>query len=185
MSSRSSNSERCGRLPLGKVVGHRGLGGELTVRLFRGDAEHWTGLPRIWIGETDGAAGSVYDIETSRAYRDRLVLKLAGIDDATMAAGLKGKRAMAFADDAPQLPEGVYYSARLVGMRVFDEEGERIGTVSDVVPTAGTEVLVVKRPGEQGSEVMIPFAREIVLEVDEGDGSMTVRLPEGLLDLNP
>jgi 16S rRNA processing protein RimM len=171
-------------LPLGKVVGHRGLGGELTVRLFKGDAEHWTGLARIWIGETDGAAGSVYEIEGSRAYRDRLVLKLKGIDDANRAAGLRGQRARAFGSDAPQLPQDVYYSARLVGMSVLDEEGERIGTVSDVLPTGGTDILVVERQGEQGEEVMIPLARDIVLEVDEDEGRMKVRLPEGLLDLN-
>jgi 16S rRNA processing protein RimM len=171
-------------LPLGRVIGHRGLGGELTVKLFKGEAEHWTGLPRIWIGESDGTKGSVYEIETSRAYRDRLVLKLKGIEDATRAAGFRGKRARAFAGDAPELPEGVYYSARLVGMTVHDEEGEKIGNVSDVVPTGGTDVLVVERPGEGGEEIMIPLAREIVLAVDEGEGRITVRMPEGLLDLN-
>lgn len=171
-------------LPLGRVVGHRGLGGELTVRLFKGDAEHWTGLARIWIGDSDGAEGDVYEIEASRAYRDRLVVKLSGIDDATRAAGLKGKRARAFAGDAPELPEGVFYSASLVGMDVLDEQGERIGSVSDVVPTGGADILVVQRPGESGPEVMIPLAREIVLEVDEAEGKMTVRLPDGLLDLN-
>ena len=156
----------------------------MTVRMFKGDAEPWTGLERIWIGEADGATGSVYEIETIRAYRDRLVLKLNGIDDATRAAGLKGKRARAFSGDAPELPEGVYYSARLVGMTVLDEEGKRIGAVKDVVPTGGTDVLLVDGGGENGEEVLIPFADEIVIEVDEDKNRVTVRMSNGLLDLN-
>jgi 16S rRNA processing protein RimM len=169
-------------LPLGRVVGHRGLGGELTVRVFRGEAAHWTGLARIWIGETDGSGGKVYEIEASRAYRDRLVLKLEGVDGASSAAVLKGKRAKALDTDAPALPQGVYYSSRLPGMAVLDEDGRRIGSVTDVVPTGGADVLVVD--SNDGEEILIPFADDIVLEVDETENRMVVRMPDGLRDLN-
>jgi 16S rRNA processing protein RimM len=171
-------------LPLGRVVGHRGLGGELTVRVHKGNAGRWTELSRIWIGESDGSGGSFYEIENIRAYRDRLVLKLKGLDDATSAAFLRGKSAKVLDADAPELPAGVYYAARLLGMAVLDEKGDRIGVVRDVVPTGGTDVLVVERDGEDPGEVLIPFADEIVMEVDEGRNRVRVRMPDGLLDLN-
>ena len=69
-------------------------------------------------------------------------------------------------------------------MMVQDEEGVRIGNVSDVLPTGGADILVVRRSGEQRDEVMIPLARDIVIDVDEGDNRIIVRLPEGLLDIN-
>ena len=38
----------------------------------------WTSASRFWIGRED--EGSFYDVEHSRAYRDRLVLKFVSIE---------------------------------------------------------------------------------------------------------
>jgi 16S rRNA processing protein RimM len=164
------------------VSGHRGAKGELTVRLGRGDAAPWTALKRIWIG--DAAAATAYEIESSRAYRDRLVLKLAGIDRATQAAALRGMNVHVARGEEPDLPDEVYLIARLVGMDVRDEQGDLIGRVSDVVPTAGADLLIVEREAREKDEAMIPLAKEIVIEVRETSNEIIVRLPAGLLDIN-
>jgi len=160
------------------------------VRIFRGEAEFWTGLDRVWVGAPDGDGGSFYAIERSRAYRDRLVLKLEGVDDATTAGSLRGRRVAALAESAPQLPPGEHYTSLLVGLEVRDEGGRVIGTVVDVAPTGGADLLVVVPgvPAEgapcQGEEILIPLAEGIVEEVDEERGFIRIRPPEGLLDLN-
>jgi 16S rRNA processing protein RimM len=176
---RSSNSEGDSLLPLGRVTGHRGAKGELTVRLAREEGAHWTALERVWIGKA--GEETVYEIESSRAYRDRLVLKLKGIDGADQAAQLRGMNALVARGEEPDLPENSYYVARLVGMEVWNEAGERLGEVSDVMPTAGADLLLVQRGDD---EVMIPLAKEIVLEVSEEQKRITVRLPDGLLEIN-
>jgi 16S rRNA processing protein RimM len=168
------------------VIGHRGAKGELTVRLTRDEATLWTELRQVWIGMAE--AETVYEIESSRAYRNRLVLKLKGIDGADQAAQLRGMNALVAPGDEPQLPEDVYYAARLVGMDVRDEQGNLIGRINDVIPTAGADLLLVNRADERGEfkeeEAMIPLAKEIVIEVSEESNRVTVRLPEGLLDIN-
>lgn len=175
---------------MGRVSGHRGRSGELTVLVFGGDAAHWTGLDRFWIGSKDGTEGRFYEIQGSRAYRDRLVLKLEGVDDAAAAEALRGLRLMARAAEAPRLPDGVYYTAKLIGMEVRDEAGRFIGRVTDVTSAGGADLLVVhgaapeEEETEEPKEILIPLAREIVIEVREDEGRMTVRPPEGLLDLN-
>jgi len=172
------------------VAGHRGRAGELTVLVFGGDAEHWTGLVEVWVGRKDGTAGEFRRIESSRAYRDRLVLKLEGVDDAGAAEELRGRRVMARESDAPRLPDGVYYTAKLIGMEVRDESGRLIGRVTDVTSSGGADLLVIRESGpgkegrEEGPEILIPLARDIVVEVREDEGRMTVRPPEGLLELN-
>jgi 16S rRNA processing protein RimM len=162
------------------------LKGELTVRLARGEADFWNGVQRVWIGRAGDEAP--YHVESSRAYRDRLVLKLEGIDGADEAARLKGMNALVAENDAPELPEEVHHIARLAGMEVRDETGRLIGTITDVMPTGGADLLLVAAAGggegDEQEEIMIPFTREIVLEVDEDDDRVTVRLPEGLLELN-
>jgi len=157
--------------------------------VFGGDAEHWTGLEEVWIGLPDGADGEFRGIESSRAYRDRLVLKLEGVDDAGEAEALRGRRVMARTADAPRLPAGVYYFARLIGMEVRDEEGRRIGRVTHVASSGGADLLVIRREeaeedAAEGEEILIPLAKEIVVEVREDEGRITVRPPEGLLELN-
>jgi 16S rRNA processing protein RimM len=167
------------------VTGHRGAKGELTVRLASGDAALWVGLRKVWLGKK--GAESPYEIESSRAYRDRLVLKLKGIEEANQAAKLRGMNAVVARGDEPELPENVYYVARLVGMVVQDEQGDILGRVNDVMPTAGADLLIVALAGEPGGEeeeVMIPLAKEIVLQVDEEENLITVRLPAGLLEIN-
>jgi 16S rRNA processing protein RimM len=186
LSSRSSNNAGRRFLPLGRVTGHRGAKGELTVRLARGEAEIWTGVELVWIGKPGSEIP--YRVASSRAYRDRLVLKLEGIDRADAAARLKGMNAVVAEGDEPELPENVYHVARLVGMEVRDEAGGLIGKVSDVMPTAGADLLIVAlsaaREDRKGEEAMIPLTEEIVLEVLEDENRIIVRLPEGLLDLN-
>lgn len=180
MSSKSSSDEGRGPLPVGRIAGFRGTRGELTVRVPSGVAERWTALRRVWVGKPGGALEpDPRDIEASRAYRDRLVLKLRGVENASEAEKLVGFWVFADGRDVPRLPEGTYYVARLVGLEVVDEKAGRLGRVEDVIETGGVDLLVVRRDG--GAEVLVPLARSIVLAVDEDEGSIRVRLPEGLL----
>ena len=123
-----------------------------------------------------------FAVEAARSYRDRLVLKLCGVDDATAASALRGRWVFAPAEEVPQLPRGVHYLARLVGLQVVEESGRAVGRIVDVLGTGGVDVLVVE--GEDAEEVLIPLAREFVRSVNEKEGVANVRLPEGLLALN-
>lgn len=168
---------------MGKVSGFRGVAGELTVRVLSGDAGRWTGLRSVLVSEPewgnarDGGKAS-FEVERCRAYRDRLVLKLKGIDDASGAEALKGRWVLAPAEQVPALPRGVYWVERLVGLDVVGERGEFWGKVEDVAATGGVDLLVVRRPG--GEELLVPMAEGIVLEIGEPSGPVLVRLPDGL-----
>jgi 16S rRNA processing protein RimM len=177
-------------LPLGKVRGHRGRHGELTVDVLAGDAAVWEGLRKVWIGTREGQDGRFYAVETSRSYRDRLVLKLRGLDDPTRVGRLRGLAVKVPLEEAPALPPGEHWVARLVGLRVYDEQDRLIGEVRDVLPTGGADLLIVEPSAEEArvqgktEELMIPLAKSIVLEISPERGRITVRPPEGLLDLN-
>jgi len=160
----------------------------LTVRIFAGDAAPWSGLERVLLLEPDAVSARSLEVESRRTYKDRLVLKLQGVDDSTTAAGLRGARVMVPADAEPELKEGSYLAARLVGMEVVDEGECVLGHVTDMLPTGGVDVLVVERSAGQAreteNELLIPMAREILVSVDQHRRRIDVRLPEGLLELN-
>jgi 16S rRNA processing protein RimM len=175
-------------LTVGRIRGHRGARGELTVVVPAGEPQLWVGVERVWIGAR-GKRGAFHAVEASRAYADKLVLKLRGVDDASAAAALAGQSVRVDRGDAPPLPEGRYFAEVLVGLEVRDERGRVLGVVADVLSTRGNDLLRVVRdaPDEAGAderELLIPMAGEIVRRVDEARGVIEVRLPAGLEEVN-
>jgi 16S rRNA processing protein RimM len=166
---------------LGRVVGHRGKGGEMTVRVASGDADRWTGLREVGFVSREGEEVRSFRVESSRAYRDRLVLKLRSIDDSEAAERWRGYQVVAGAKEVPELPEGTFYRAHLIGLDVL-EEGRRLGTVREVVETGAADLLQVE--GDDGEELLIPMVQDMIQSIDERKGTVSVRLPEGLRELN-
>ena len=170
-------------LVLGRVVGFRGPHGEVTVKVVSGDAARWAHIGQVVL-QTAGrpSVDAPRRVESARAYRDRLVLKLAGIDDANAAEALRGSDVLAIAEDVPRLPQGVYWMDRLVGARVRDAALGDLGLVTDVVDTGGSSVLVVE--DGNGIETLVPLVKEFVTKIDETSGLILVAIPEGLRGLN-
>jgi ribosomal 30S subunit maturation factor RimM len=88
------------------VAGHRGGAGELTVRVVSGAAGRWSSLGKVRIAPRGEPGGRTFEVERSRSYRDRLVLKLREVDDANAAEALRGLWVWADADEVPPTPEG-------------------------------------------------------------------------------
>ncbi len=169
---------------IGRVSGFRGTNGEVTVRVVSGDAKRWVGVSRVLVSGTGvRSRAASRRVESARAYRDRLVLKLAGIEDADGAAALTGREVRAPAAELPRLPRGVYWMDRLVGATVKDARWGDLGRVRDVIETGGTDVLRVE--DDRGVETLVPLAGEFVTEIDEASGTIRVAIPEGLKGLNP
>jgi 16S rRNA processing protein RimM len=166
-------------LAFGRVSGFRGNRGEVTVKVASGDAARWVDLRQVILRPAGGTGGeNRREIETIRAYRDRLVVKFVGVDDSGRAEALRGYDVCARAEDVPPLPDAVYWVARLVGSRVQDVGGATLGRVEDVIETGGADLLLVK--DALGVEMLIPLAQEIVTAVDEAEGTIVVSLPPGL-----
>jgi 16S rRNA processing protein RimM len=128
----------------------------------------------------DGSEGELV-VTSMRMHQGRPVLALSGIqtmNDAEPLAGLE-LRIDPEAADTP-LPEGEYYQRDLIGCMVVTEGGEKVGRVTAVEGDRGQSRLVVT--GGR-SEVLIPLAAEIC-RIDVKAKRITVRPPEGLLDLN-
>ncbi len=68
------------------------------------------------------------------------------------------------------------------GWHVVDDAAGPIGEVVDVIDNPGQMLLRVKRPDGLG-EVLVPVVDEIVRDVDAVSQTISVALPNGLLDL--
>jgi RimM protein, required for 16S rRNA processing len=74
-------------------------------------------------------------------------------------------------------PTGIAWKVSdILGFEVFDQSGERLGILSEVVPTGSNDVWVVKYDNE---EYLIPALKTIVKEVNILRKKIFVALPEG------
>jgi 16S rRNA processing protein RimM len=65
-------------------------------------------------------------------------------------------------------------------MVVQDEAGTVLGQIEEVLAMSDNQAFVVR---QEGKELLIPAAKQIVVAVDVARRVMTVRLPEGFGDL--
>jgi 16S rRNA processing protein RimM len=89
-------------------------------------------------------------------------------------------------DERVKLPQASHYISDLVGCKVIQRGGGDVGVVKDVQITGetltGTPNLEVT--ADDGSEILIPLAQDICVNVDTAARVIEVVLPEGLLDVN-
>ena len=95
-----------------------------------------------------------------------------------------GSKFLSRGSNARRFPRTNYYLCELHGCRViWERQGREIGTVTEVEPTGGVDVLHVTRPDGK-SEVLIPLAQEICTRIDLASQTIVIDPPEDLLDLN-
>lgn len=128
--------------------------------------------------------GSTEDrrLESVEHYRDRVILGLSGVTDPAHIQPLAGSDIYLQSKDLVDLPEGTYYIFRLVGLEVRAPGNRLLGSVVDIFPTGGTDLLLVRGQGDR--EYLIPFARTICTRVDLAAGRIEIDPPEGLLDID-
>jgi 16S rRNA processing protein RimM len=157
---------------IGEAMSAWGLKGALRIRPLTDFME------RFNIGENFTIEGTSYIIETSRANKGAVILKLIGIDTPEDAEKLHHKNLEIPAARLMPLPEGVYYHFQIIGLEVITTDGRVLGKISQVLDTAGNDVYVVKT-GKK--EILIPAIKDVVKKIDLENGKMTIEVIEGLL----
>jgi len=127
----------------------------------------------------EGSGARALRVEGSRVEGLRATVQFEGVRTREEAEALVGAAVTAARSETPPLPDGTFYQAELVGLRVETEAGEVLGEVAGIIPTGGVDVLVVRRGGR---EWLLPAARAFVVAVDLPGSRLVVRVPEGLAD---
>jgi 16S rRNA processing protein RimM len=165
-------------LPIGKVVGAHGLRGEVKVQLYHAESLLLESCSQIRLLKGDGPA-QVLQVLGSRPASRAWILCLQEVTDRSTAEQLRGSEIAVPRGSLPELPEGEVYAHQLEGLAVVDLQGRDLGRVSGVFDNGGHDVLIVSQ-GER--ELLVPFAEEVVQEVDLAGGRIILDPPEGLLE---
>ncbi|MFI9384687.1 ribosome maturation factor RimM [Kutzneria sp. NPDC052558] len=166
---------------VGRVVKPHGIRGELVVDV-RTDSPEERFAPGAVLATRarDGASGTV-TIAAARPHTGRLLVTFEGVAGRDAAEAMRGLLLVVDAADiAPSDDPEEFYDHELEGLEVVDVQGNRIGVVAEVLHTAASDLLSVRRP--DGGEALVPFVADIVPTVDVAGGRVIVDPPEGLLD---
>lgn len=162
---------------IARVVRSRGIRGEAVAEVLTDFPERFSGLVDVAAVLPDSRRREL-KIENAWFQNGRLVLKFEGIDSIEAAEELRDAEICVHETDAVELEEGEFFDWQLEGCEAVTVEGEKIGTVRELMRTGGTEILIVE--GEK--EFLIPFAEAICTEVDIEKKRIVVDPPDGLLE---
>lgn len=153
------------RLAVARVLGAKGLGGELRIDPLTDHPERLATGQLVWI-EDEPTPRRILEI----GWGGRVpVVRLEGVADRDAAAGLAGQYLEV---EAVPLPPGTYYWHQLVGLTALDEAGTALGEVVEVFRAGENEVYRIEGPS---GEVLIPALREVVRSIDLASRQMIVR----------
>jgi len=164
------------KLVVARLGAAHGVRGEVRITAFGGDPQALVGYGPL--ATVDGRSFRILSLKTVGA---RLVARLAGVGDRTVAETLTGTDLYVDRDRLPP-PEDddTFYHADLIGLAAETVDGQPLGTVVAVPDFGAGELLEVAPP--RGATVLLPFTRAVVPVIDLAGGRVVVAVPPGLLD---
>ena len=168
------------QLVVGRIARAHGVGGEVAVEI-RTDSPELRFAPGSKV-DTDPAERGPLTVRRTRWHSGRLLVVFDEVTDRTSAELLRGTLLVADSSTSPDAGgDDDFWDHELVGLNAVLTTGQSLGTVEEVLHLPATDTLVIR--GGAGEEILVPFVRAIVPEVDTEGGRLVVDPPEGLLEL--
>ena len=154
------------RLVIGEVLKPQGIRGELKVKTFTDFPENVKEFGTVYIDDKP------YKILSFRVGPDGAAyMGLRGIPDRNAAELFRGKKLEGNREDAPALEEGRFYIVDIIGLSCETEEGEVLGTVTDVT-NLSSDVYTIEKAGKK---ILFPAVKGVISKVDLENGKLIVK----------
>jgi 16S rRNA processing protein RimM len=165
---------------LGRAWGKRG---ELAATSLTSRPERFQQIGEVFLfREGEPVTAGALCVESVWEHGREWVFKFRGVDTISEAELLEHAEVCIPLADRLAPPEGEHYLSDLIGCEVRDRKtGELLGMVTGWADAGSTGLLEIST-GE--TQLLVPFARSICVEVDTRAKRIVVDLPEGLKDLN-
>jgi len=156
---------------LGQIVAPHGVRGDLRIMPLTSNIQLFMDMDYLLLPDDRRL-----HIVKARPHKNIMLVTVKEITSIEEAETLRGQKVSVLREDMPELPEGRYYVGDLIGLPVLDEEGNRIGTFKDVLPTGSKDVYVIQPP--EGKDILVANIPENIREIDLSNRRIIVRLPE-------
>lgn len=162
-------------LIIGRILGARGVKGELRVQILTDFPRRFASLKRVFVGDHL----TPYEVETVRFHKNIVLLKLRNVDTAEEAECLRGQAIKVPVEEAVPLAPGEFYWHQIIGLEVWTTSGDYLGKVTEILVTGANDVYVVR---SDSREVLIPAVADVIKEIAPEKGKIIIEPMPGLLD---
>ena len=166
--SGSLNNSEPAFLVLGKLRRAHGVKGEIPLEIYSQMLELLVPDKTVFIGEDH----QPFTIEKTRWKTDLLLIKFTEIHDRTAASELTNELVYVKTSQLPPLPAGDFYFHELIGLDVYEKDGQHLGVLMEILETGANDVYLIQN--DEGEEVLIPATEEMILEIDPDQEKMIV-----------
>ncbi len=167
-------------IQLGYIAKAHGIKGEVKAVFDVYDLSEYRRVKTLYLARGNDPLRP-YQVENFRVHHQKeIILTLAESKDRETADLLRGSTIYFPEAELPRLPAGHFYYYEVIGYQVLDEQRGPLGQVKDFIDGTAHDFMTMDY---QGSEVLIPLIDEFVGLADHEARSISVNLPEGLLEL--
>lgn len=161
-------------ISIGKILNFHGIMGEAKVGFS--DAQRLKNLKKVMVKNIE------LTVEKLRFHKNFAIIKFREISDINELLNFKGENIyLTKAEVQNTLEEEEYLIDDLVGLNVFDDKDDLIGTVDSIAKSTGNDILLIKPQDEKYGNILIPFVKELVPIVDIKGKKIIIKPIEGLL----
>ena len=165
---------------MGKVIRPHGLDGCLRIWSYASSELSFLEAGKVFLTHDSGELHE-HKVISVKPHKNILLMQLEDLRSIEDAERYRGADVSVRKDALHRKEEEEYYWHELIGLKVYTDTGEFLGTLRHVLHTGGNDIYVVQE-GER--EILIPAIRDVVQEIDLKEERVTISPMEGLLDLN-
>ena len=170
-------------ISVGKILNFHGITG--IAKVGYSNIDIIKGLKKIYLSSTENnEKKEQFTVTSVNFHKNFALIKFKEINSINELMPYKGSFIYINKKQAEDsLDEDEFLIEDLIGLNAFDNNDDLIGVIVDVKTSNGNDILCVKSSSldEDGREILIPFAREIVPVVDITKKKVVIKPIEGLL----
>lgn len=167
-------------LEVGKIVNTQGIKGEVRVMsLTDAPEERYQKGAKLTVFLKDQEPIEL-TVASHRKHKNFDLLSFEGYPSINDVEVFRDSILMVPKTELSKVNEDEYYYYEIIGLSVYEENGEKLGEVKEILSPGANDVWVIQRKGK--ADALIPFISSVVKKIDLENQKAYVEIPEGLLD---
>lgn len=166
-------------IQVGYVSKAHGIKGDVRAVFDVFDLTEYRKTKTFWGGKKGAAIQELTVTMFKPQQKTEVLLHIDGVSDRDAALGMIGTTLFVTEDNLPALRDGHFYYFQVVDFQVVDTRLGPLGIIKDFADGSAHDILMMEY---QEHEVLIPMADHIVGKADFETKTVSVTLPEGLLE---
>lgn len=176
--NKSRQTDEGDLVAIGRIVRPHGVRGRLKAVSYSGRGDAFSTAGTVFIKDASGAV-QAHELLEFIPHKNVFLLLLDDITSLERSEEYRNAEILVRKDSLLREP-GEFFWFELIGLGVYLENGDRLGSITEIIPTGSNDIYVVRH--ESGRKTFVPAIHDVVVEVDIEGGRMVIAPLEGMIE---